>query len=120
MFAQAGKTNLQVVAEAYGENCVHADGSVASFSVMETDLKFVLNVDDLADSTDLADQAHEILRIVAGIPQEQFPGPNPGYIGISFQDANGDQQNYWFPKQTGVAAFQTGLEGEALLQVLQP
>ncbi len=118
MFDQAGITNLKVDAEAYGENCTWEDGTQGEFALMETDVKFVLDVDSLQDQDALAVQAHEILRIMYGIPQDQFPGPNPGYIGITFQTPDQKTQYYWFPKQVGIDAFMQGLTGEDLLKAL--
>lgn len=119
MYNQAGFSNLHVEADAYGENCILADGSQGGFTQTETDLKFVLDEDSLDDSTVLAVQAHEILRIIAGMPEDQLPGPNPGYIGITFQTSKGDTLQYWFPRQVGLNAFQQGLSGDDLLKALQ-
>lgn len=103
-------------AEAYGENCIAADNSVVRFAQREIDFYATLKVQNLSDEAALGDLLEKTLAVIDGFPPDQV-GPNPGYIGITFQA--GDQvQNLWF-MQTQVNEFrQQGLKGAALYRAL--
>ncbi len=118
-FDEAGMKHIRVRAEAFGENCILPDGRVGGFLVMQTDLRFTVGVADIHDYPSLATQVREILRIIFGMPLEQFPGPNKGYIGISFSDLNGASMNLWFPRQVAEQAVQENLDGAALIEWLR-
>jgi hypothetical protein len=81
-------------AEAYGENCVVADGTVLRFAAMETDFYVTLEVSDLADESAMGKQLGQVLDIIDRVPRAET-GPNPGYIGVMFK-AKGQVDNLWF------------------------
>jgi hypothetical protein len=105
-------------AEAYGENCLNNQGEVVRFLAMETDFYVTLKVDNLQEKQALGGLAEQILRVVAQFPVEDTPGPQPGYIGITFQSP-GDELRLWFTRRDAEAALENGLRGEALFNALQ-
>lgn len=104
-------------AEAYGENCSNADGSVARFAARETDFYVTLTVTDLTDETALGNLLEQTLAVIDQFPADQTPGPNPGYVGITFK-AGEQVQNLWF-MQSRVSELRTqGLKGAELYRAL--
>jgi hypothetical protein len=114
----AGLTGVTAVAEAYGENCLNAEGKVARFAAMETDFRITIQVDSLADREALGMLLEKILVVLDGFPTETTPGPNPGYVGVTFQ-AGDAELRLWFPIIEGESARALGLRGAALLDKLQ-
>lgn len=82
---EAGLPVAAARAEAYGENCVYSDGTVARFAAMQTDYRVTLAVETLTDAETLGSLLEQTLEIIDGFPVGETPGPNPGYIGITFQ-----------------------------------
>ncbi len=119
-FNEAGQTNLKVTAEAFGENCVRADGSVARFLTMYTDIRVSLPVAQLQDEALLAGQLETVLRLVLDYPAEKLPGSLEGYLGLTFIDPQGNVENLWFKRLEGKAALDRGLSGAELLAELRP
>lgn len=119
MFDEAGLADLQVTAEAFGENCIRADGSIARFLTMQTDIRVIVAVEQVQDLAPLGEIAREILRILVNIPREQLAGPNDGYIGIQFTSQAGDILSLWFSKARAVEALQQDLDGAALVEALR-
>jgi hypothetical protein len=110
-----GLKEMTVSAEAYGEDCIDAQtNKVVSFSAMETDYRIQMTVDNLTDRERLGSLLEQILVVLDGFPTGTTPGPQPGYIGISFQ-AGTEELNLWFLKQDGESARAEGLHGAALL-----
>ncbi|MBE3065864.1 MAG: hypothetical protein IMZ73_00320 [Chloroflexi bacterium] len=60
----------------------------------------------------------KILVTLDGFPSESRPGPNAGYIGVTFQ-AGDEELRLWFPVADGESARALGLRGAALLDKLQ-
>lgn len=122
LLASLKKTGLPVTAaraEAYGENCLYSDGSLASFSAMETDYHITLAPAALDNPASLGALLEQTLSVIDEFPVSQTPGPNPGYIGITFQA--GDQvQNLWFERRKAEELRSQGLSGEKLFQALNP
>jgi hypothetical protein len=114
----AGLTGVTAVAEAYGENCLNAEGKVARFAAMETDFRITIQVDALDDREALGTLLEKILVVLDGFPTETTPGPNPGYVGVTFQSGD-DSLHLWFPIIEGESARALGLRGAALLDKLQ-
>jgi hypothetical protein len=105
-------------AEAYGENCINADGSVASFSARETDYYVTLTVTNLADETALGYLLERTLTVIDQFPADQTLSPNPGYVGITFK-AGDLVQNLWF-MQSRVDDLRTqGLKSADLYRALK-
>jgi hypothetical protein len=105
-------------AEAYGENCINHDGEVVRFLAMETDFYITLQVKDLEDKQALGELVEQVLDVVGKFPPEETPGPQPGYVGITFE-APGDELRLWFTIVTAKTALESGLEGEDLFVKLQ-
>jgi hypothetical protein len=114
----AGLTVESARAEAYGENCIAADGTVVRFSARETDFYTTITVADLTDETELGNLLEQTLSVIDQFPVDQTPGPNPGYVGITFK-AGEQVQNLWF-MQTQVADLRKqGLKGADLYRALK-
>jgi hypothetical protein len=105
-------------AEAYGENCVSADGSQVRFAARETDFYMTLNVTDLLDEAALGDLLERALIIVELFPVGQTPGPNPGYVGVTFS-AGAEVQNLWFTRNQANELRSQGLKGAQLYRALK-
>ena len=105
-------------AEAYGENCLNNQGEVVRFVAMETDFYVTLRVRDLEDKQILGESIEQVLAAVSEFPIEQTPGPQPGYVGITFE-APDDKLRMWFTQLEAQAAIDKGLQGEELFNSLQ-
>ena len=105
-------------AEAYGENCMDNQGNVVNFLAMETDFYVTLEVKNLEDKQALGELIEQVLAAVAKFPAEDTPGPQPGYVGITFK-APGDELRLWFTQMDAQTALENGLQGEELLNALQ-
>jgi hypothetical protein len=103
-------------AEAYGENCIAADGTVLSFSQRETDFYITLNTPNLTDQTALGSLLEKALAVIDQFPPNEL-GPNPGYIGITFQ-AGSQVQNLWFTQAAANSLRKQGLKGADLYRAL--
>ena len=115
----AGLPLVTAHAEAYGENCYGAEtNAVLYFAVMETDFRVTLEVDDLSDGPALGDLLERALVVLDGFPPGATPGPQPGYIGVTFQ-AGDEVLNLWFTVTDGESARALGLHGAALLDELK-
>lgn len=103
-------------AEAYGENCIAADGTTVRFAQREIDFYLIVNVTDLKDAAILGAYLEKILSVINELPPDKL-GPNPGYVGVTFQ--LGEQvQNLWFTLPDANAFLQQGLRGADLYQAL--
>ena len=105
-------------AEAYGENCIDSQGNVVRFLSMETDFYVTLRVKDLEDKQALGEWIEQVLNLVAKFPVEDTPGPQPGYVGITFETP-GDELRLWFTQMDAETALENGLQGEELFNALQ-
>lgn len=114
----AGLTGVTASAEAYGENCITGTGVVDRFAAMETDFRLTVQVASLNDRAALGTLLEKILVTLDGFPSESTPGPNAGYIGVTFQ-AGDEELRLWFPVADGESARALGLRGAALLDKLQ-
>ena len=115
----AGLTGINAIAEAYGEDCIGTStGQAVSFSTMETDFRITAQVKDLTDRERLGALLEHVLLVLDGFPADQTPGPQPGYIGVTFQ-AGEDATRVWFTVRAGEAARKQDLHGAALLDALQ-
>ena len=83
---QALQPEAQAYAFAFGENCVHIDGS-ATFLPMETDFNITLQVADATDTSTLGGWIVNVMQIIEAIPPVQLAGPQPGRVTISFQSS---------------------------------
>jgi len=121
LLARLNEAGLPVVAaraEAYGENCLYSDGTLAYFAAMQTDYRITLEVETLADAESLGNLLEQTLQVIDGFPVTETPGPNPGYIGITFQ-ADQAVENLWFQQTQSDALRAQGLSGEQLYEALK-
>ena len=105
-------------AQAYGENCVTNEGEIVRFLAMETDYYITLKVEDLGDKQALGELIEGVMEVMAEFPTDETPGPQPGYIGITFK-SNTDSFRLWAPRTNIEAAMREGLRGEELFNSLQ-
>jgi hypothetical protein len=92
---QGLQPEAQAKAFAFGEDCVHADGTTKTFIPMETDFNITLQVSDLSDENALGEWIVKIMQVVENIPPDQIVGPRPGRVSIIFQ-ASTDQKDVNF------------------------
>jgi hypothetical protein len=105
-------------AEAYGENCIDTKGEVVRFLAMETDYYATLKVESLEDKQALGGLVEQVMSVVAQFPVADTPGPQPGYVGITFESPT-DELRLWFTRRDAEAALDKGLRGEELFNALQ-
>jgi hypothetical protein len=116
---RAGLTNVAASAEAYGENCYgEKTNEVIYFAAMETDFRLTLAVKSLDDEQLLGDFLERILTVLDAFPAGSIPGPQPGYIGVTFQSGN-EEMHLWFKVPEGESARSRGLHGAELLEALR-
>ncbi len=72
-------------AEAYGENCVYASTGQSTFSAMETDFYFTVNVNDLTDNNELGTWIVNTMKIVEDLPPDSITGPQAGFVAFTFK-----------------------------------
>ncbi|HEY9151962.1 MAG TPA: hypothetical protein VIN60_03685 [Anaerolineales bacterium] len=78
-------------AEAYGENCVYASNAQSTFSAMETDFYFTINVKNLKDDNELGTWIINTMSIVNALPAASIAGPQAGFVKYTFK-TKGDQR----------------------------
>ena len=113
----AGLTGITARAEAYGENCITANGAVDHFATMETDFRIRVEVPDLNDTAVLGDLLERILIVLDAYPPGIAPGPNAGYVGITYVSGT-TESNLWFTVYEGESARALGLHGADLYNEL--
>ena len=109
---------LSASAEAYGEDCLYSDGSLAYFAAMETDYHVTLAVGDLSDAATLGSLLEQTLAVIDQFPVGETPGPNPGYIGIVFQ-AGDMVETVQFPRTQADTLRAQGLSGAQFYEALK-
>jgi len=110
--------NAEGYAEAYGENCITETGESARFLAMETDYHVTLGVDDLDNKQLLGKLIEEVMGVLIEFPTEETPGPQPGYIGLTFETSN-DSVRLWIMRTDIEDALENGLKGEELFIALK-
>lgn len=114
---QALQPEAQANAFAFGENCVGADGSIVSFSAMETDFNVTLQVSDLTNQSDLGEWVVKVMDVITAIPPEQIVGPRPGRVSLIFQSGSEQQGINFYINQ--YQELPSGLSSAELYQSLQ-
>jgi len=104
-------------AQAYGENCVTIEGIVARFLAMETDFYITVQVEDLENKQALGELIEQIMGVLAGFPTDETPGPQPGYVGITFESSK-NSLNLWVKRTDIESALENGLRGQELFDSL--
>ena len=111
-------TGVKATAEAYGENCYDSQtNKPVSFATLETDFYVTVKVDDLTDKDELGNLLEKILTVLDGLPTGKIPGPEPGFISVSFQSGR-NELNLMFIVTAGKTARTLGLHGAALFDEL--
>jgi len=115
-FIQVLQPEAQANAFAFGENCIHADGS-ADFIAMETDFDITLQVSDLSNESELGEWIVNVMQVIADIPEGEILGPRPGRVSLRFQ-SNGSEQfvNFYIDRYQ---ALSSGLSNSEIYQTLQ-
>ena len=107
----------QAKAFAFGEDCVHQDGTTRTFIPMETDFDISLQVSDLLNEVDLGEWIVKVMRFVENIPPDRIVGPRPGRISIAFQTGSEQKHVNFYIDQ--YQALPTGLSSAEIYQALQ-
>lgn len=115
---KAVQSEAEGYAQAYGENCVTNEGKVVRFLAMETDFYITLKVENLEDKQILGKLIEQTMEVLADFPTDETPGPQPGYIGITFETP-GDSLRLWVMRTEVEIALENGLQGEELFNALQ-
>jgi hypothetical protein len=110
--------NAEGYAQAYGENCVTSEGTVARFLAMETDFYIALQVENLEDEQVLGNLVEQVMGVLAEFPTDETPGPQPGYVGITFESPE-DSLRLWVTRAKIDTALANGLRGAGLFKALQ-
>ena len=113
---QALQPEAQASATAFGEDCVHADGS-RTFIPMETDFNLTLQVSNLTDQTALGEWIVKIMQVIESIPPGQIVGPRPGRVSIVFESSGERQALHFYRDQ--YRALEPGLSNAEIYQALQ-
>ena len=104
-------------AQAYGENCITDKGEVIRFLAMETDYYITLQVENLDEKQILGELIEKVMEVMAEFPTDETPGPQSGYIGITFK-APRDEIRLWFTQTEAQTAIDNGLQRKALFDAL--
>ena len=107
----------QASAFAFGEDCVHADGTTRTFIPMETDFNVTLQVSDLSNETDLGEWIVKVMNVIQNIPKDKIIGPRPGRVSIGFKSGS-DQKvvNFYIDQYQ---ALPSGLSSAEIYQAIQ-
>ncbi|GIV66877.1 MAG: hypothetical protein AB1457_04480 [Chloroflexota bacterium] len=116
---QADIDHVRVVAEAFGENCVTANGQIVRFIALQTDIRLFVNVQSLSNSAELGELAFNILQTLLDIPISSLPGIQAGYIGIQFYSNQQEVKNLWFKRDLAEHLLNSGIRDEDFLDALQ-
>lgn len=114
---EAGFRQAEVQAIAYGEECRDASGESQRFAVMQTDFYLTFTVPSLNDGPALGEMLERLLTVLAKFPTGSTPGPQPGYVGVTFV-ADQEHVNLWFRTTLANEARAQGLRGTALFTFL--
>jgi len=116
----AGMNTVTVRAEAFGENCVNADGSVQRFIPMQTDLYLKADLADLSPES-IGNQVELIFTALQQIPTETLPGPGSAAAFLSFEFTAGQESIRFRVQRLQVtAALQAGNHDADLYTALVP
>lgn len=111
---------VTVRAEAFGENCVNADGNVQRFLPMQTDLYLQTDLTDLSPEM-VGNQVELIYTVLQQIPTETLPGPGSASAYLSFEFTAGQESiRFRVQRPQVMAALQAGNHGAELYNALAP
>jgi hypothetical protein len=101
---------------AFGENCMHTDGT-ATFLPMETDFNITLHIADGSNEADVGEWIVKVMQVIQTIPPDQIVGPRPGRVSISFQSSTEQKFVNFYIDQ--YRALQPGLSSAEIYKALQ-
>lgn len=114
---QSLQPDAQASTFAFGEDCVHKDGTTRTFIPMETDFNITLHVSDLSNEANLGEWIVKVMQVVKNIPQDKIVGPRPGRISITFQtDSEQKFVNFYIDQYQSLPA---GISNAEIYQSLQ-
>ncbi len=118
-FRTSGLAEAEAEATAYGEDCFDSEtNQVVQFLAMQTDFFVRVQVDRIDDPQALGEWVEKIMRVLKDFSPGQVPGPNPGYVGMTFT-AGSETANLWFRRSDADQLLQQGLRGSSLYDALQ-
>jgi hypothetical protein len=118
LFSQ-GMREVEVQASAYGEDCINsATNEVVRFTTMQTDFFFAVPIPDPGDTQNLGEWIENIHGVLEAFPPGQVPGPNPGYIQITFASQTADPINLWFRRSELQRLLEQNVRGSELFNTL--
>jgi hypothetical protein len=118
-FQDEGLSGLEIRASAYGENCLDPQtNQVVRFAAMQTDFYLVIAVEDTADHRTAGEWIARSLKVLEPFVPGKVPGPNPGYIGIRFVSATGED-NLWFQRAAAEDFLKSVKNGSELYDALR-
>ncbi len=118
-FRTSGMNTVEAEASAYGEDCFDTEtNQVVRFLAMQTDFSIRVEVERMGDPQELGKLIENIMRVLESFPPGKVPGPNPGYVGVTFA-AGSETSNLWFRRSEADKLLQEGLRGSALYDALQ-
>ena len=118
-FQMAGYSEVDALANAYGENCINPQtNKVVRFSAMQTDFMISVAIEDTDDAEVMGEWIERVLKVLGDFQPGDIPGPNPGYIGISF-GTSGDLVSLWFQRKEAEDLLMKGVTGSRLFEALR-
>lgn len=118
LFDLAGFRDIDVWAEAYGQVCLDKNKESRDFLPRQTNIRVALSLASLEDLNQVGDRLREVLAVLVSIPQEELPGPDIGTMSVTFY-AGGSDLKFLFPIDLARRAYDQGLTGEDLINVLR-
>jgi len=103
-------------AYAFGEDCVHEDGS-RTFGAMETDFTVDIPVSDLTDDAALGVYLERLIPFLSAYPTDGLPA-RLNRIDVRFTISEQEFRYVRFELIAGVTAYEQGLRGAELLREL--
>ena len=103
-------------AYAFGEDCVHEDGS-RTFGAMETDFTVDIPVSDLTDDAALGAYLERLIPFLSAYPTDGLPA-RLNRIDVRFTISEQEFRYVRFELSAGIAAYEQGLRGAELLREL--
>ena len=84
---------------------------------METDFNIPLQVNDLANESDLGEWIVKVMQVITAIPTDQIVGPRPGRVSLGFQSGSDQQVVSFYINQ--FQELQPGLNTAEIYRALQ-
>jgi hypothetical protein len=116
---EAGLSEVNVQAQAYGENCNDPmdTNKVQYFATMKTDFSLDAQVESLSDQATLTDSGVKIYTALGTIPEDSLPN-RADVMMVTFSDSRGQSKLLLTSFDQVRAALDKGLRGAALLEAL--